>query len=260
MLLTISLVAAGLTPADPTALNAPASIQRAGDELGETVRVVTKDRVSLEASYFEPRSKGDTKAPGVLLVHDAGSNRETLLSTAAYLQRKGFGVLTLDLRGHGESATDELTWSEMSDEKKEATWAYAARDLTAAGKYLLDKKEIHAANLTLIGVGSSCALALRHAYDDDATRAVVLIAPEESSLGFDVAEGIVDLGGLPTMIVAPKEGRELAETLQATAHEENDGYEYVTVSVMRSDREGLMSDKRLNSSFSKWLTTQVKDS
>lgn len=47
----------------------------------------------------------------VLLVHGAGGDRSSLLSEARSLARRGFGVLSIDLPGHGESE-GEIRWSE----------------------------------------------------------------------------------------------------------------------------------------------------
>ncbi|MDA1267077.1 MAG: alpha/beta hydrolase [Planctomycetota bacterium] len=266
MLLTITLATASLACASPTPIAAPTAItatagedQKTNDDLGESVRIVTQDKVSISGSYFAPRTRGNAKVPGAILVHDAGSSRAALAEMAVYLQRKGFGVLTLDLRGHGESTSADLDWSKMEDKAKESTWAFAGRDLSAAGSYLLGRKEIHAANLSLVGVGAGGALALRHATDDDATRAVVLVGPPGEALGFDMTDGVRNLGGLPCLIVADKDGRKKAETMRDAGHGANDNYEYVTVQVMKSAADELLADKRLNSSFSKWLTDEVMD-
>ncbi len=138
-----------------------------------------------------------------------------------------------------------------------STWAFTSRDLEAAASYLLRRTEIHSSNLSVVGVGAGSSLALRHAMGDGATRAVVLVAPPEQVMGFKVTEGVTDLEGLPCLIVAPKEGRSQAETMREECHAANDGFEYVTVQVMKTAADELLTDKRLNSSFSKWLTETV---
>jgi alpha-beta hydrolase superfamily lysophospholipase len=266
MLLTITLAAASLSPPiGPTPTPAPAPLVRPSgdkkkaDDIGETVRMVTRDKVTLSGSYFAPRTRGAAKVPGVLLVHDAGSDRSTVLDMAVYLQRKGFGVLAVDLRGHGDSKSTDLNWAEMDKGARGSTWAFASRDLEAAASYLLNRSEIHAANLSLVGVGAGGALVLRHAVEEDAARAVVLMGPSLEVMGFDMTEAVSDLEGLPCLIVAPKEGREEAEEMRSTCHAANDGYEYVTVQVMKTAADELLNDKRLNSSFAKWLSDEVMD-
>lgn len=217
------------------------------------------DKVQLAASYFAPR-KSSTRAPGVLLIHDAGRDRRQLEGLANYLNRKGFGVLTLDLRGHGESASKDTDWSKMDEKTREATWAFAGRDLSAAAAFLRRKKEIHSANLSIVAVGAGCSLAVRHAIGDENARAVVLIAPRAETRGDHLATGLIELEGLPTLIVVSKEGRELAAALQAEAEQANDDFEFIDVQVLRSSAEELLGDKRLNASSATWLKNQVAPS
>ncbi len=259
-LLSVPGLAPGLDPGSHLAcLPTGGEGDKKTDVIGESVRIVTRDKIALVASYFAPRAKRGTKSPGALLIHDAGSDRSALIGMALYLQKKGFGVLALDLRAHGDSASEGLDWGEMQRGAQESAWAFSGRDLEAAASYLLGRPDIHSANLSLIGIGAGGALVLRHAIDDGAARAVVLVSPPENALGFDVNGSICDLGGLPCLIVAPKEGRTLAEKMQASGHNANDGYEYVTVQVMKTTGDELLEDKRLNSSFSKWLTGEVME-
>ena len=60
-----------------------------------------------------------------LLVHDAGASRTQLEPVADRLSKQGFGVLTLDLRGHGGSKTAKLDWEKLSEADKKSAWAFA---------------------------------------------------------------------------------------------------------------------------------------
>ncbi|HSP48448.1 MAG TPA: alpha/beta fold hydrolase, partial [Clostridiaceae bacterium] len=54
----------------------------------------------------------------IVLLHGATSNREAITGYAEVLQREGFGVLALDLRGHGESGGDGVNsfgWDGSAD-------------------------------------------------------------------------------------------------------------------------------------------------
>ncbi len=221
------------------------------------VRLVTRDMVTLAADYFAPKKKG-SRAPGSILVHDAGADRTQLEGLAEYLQKRGFGVLIVDLRGHGESATEEYAWDKLDEKDRGIAWSLAGRDLDAAAEFLEEKPEIHSAHLSLIGIGDGCSLVLRHAIEDANTQAVVLVGPDsEESIGFNLTDGVGDLEGLPCLIVAAKEHRKLAESMQTAGHEVNDDYEYVTVQVMKSKAEKLLEDRRLNSSLVGWLADIV---
>ncbi len=235
-------------------------IRGRGDDSSLHVRLLSeRDKVQLAASYYAPR-KSSSRAPGVILVHDAGHDRRQLEDLANYLNRKGFGVLTLDLRGHGESATAASNWSTMDEKTREATWAFAGRDLSAAAAFLRRKREIHSANLSIVAVGAGCSLAVRHAVDDENARAVVLIDPRAETRGDRLATGLIELEGLPTLIVVSKERRELATALESEAEKANDDFEFIEVQVLRSSTEELLGDKRLNNSSASWLKRQVAPS
>lgn len=61
----------------------------------------TPDGLSVAATYW-PGAKPDS--PGILLMHGLGDTRQALAANADWLAKQGFAVLTIDLRGHGQSS------------------------------------------------------------------------------------------------------------------------------------------------------------
>lgn len=222
------------------------------------VTITTKDQLLIAGSYWAP--KGKEKAPAALLVHGAGADRTSLDELGEYLFKKGFAVLAVDVRGHGGSVVKDADWAKATDDKaRESLWGLAARDVDAAAAYLLQRSEVHSTNLSVFGVGAGCALALRHAQADDNTRALVLITPEAQSYGYNTAQGVTALAGMPTLIVASNKAKDVAERLKAAGHEANQGIEYIEVSLVRAEPEAVLGDSKLNNSAATWLRTQVMD-
>ena len=60
----------------------------------------------------------------VLLVHSLRSNRIEMLSRAKFLNEQGYGVLLIDLRAHGETPGDRITFGLGEAEDVEASIAY----------------------------------------------------------------------------------------------------------------------------------------
>ena len=259
------LAAAALSPAAvaqtaPAALpslsgNSGAAAAKTASE-GETVEVTTRDNLKLQASFYGPRKK-NYRAPAALLVHGAGEDRSQLEKIATTLQKRGFAVLSIDLRGHGASATEDLDWTKLSDEDRERTWAYALRDLAAGATYLRSRDDVHTSNLSIVGVRSGSTIAARYAKSDENARALVMVAPQPTQLGFDVSEDLGDLGGLPTLILAPKDERNLAERMQLAAHTANDDLQYVEIKALRNETKEVLTDKRLPSELGSWLKDTV---
>ncbi len=60
----------------------------------------------------------------VLLVHSLRSNRVEMLSRARFLNRQGYGALLIDLRAHGETAGERITFGVQEAEDVEAAIAW----------------------------------------------------------------------------------------------------------------------------------------
>jgi alpha-beta hydrolase superfamily lysophospholipase len=53
---------------------------------------------------------GQPEAGVVLLIHGVRADRRAMLGRAEFLNRLGYGVLLIDLPGHGESVADQITY------------------------------------------------------------------------------------------------------------------------------------------------------
>jgi dienelactone hydrolase len=258
MLIQLLLAAPALLALGPaTRVPAPASPYCAGDA-GDTVEVVeiaTTDKLKLQGDYYAPRSAGDL-APGVLLVHDAGGNRQQLTEMAESLRKKGFGVLAVDLRGHGKSATSRFDWSKMSAEEHAKLWGYSTRDLEACALWLRDKKELHATNLNLVGLGRGCTLVVKHAGRDENVRSIVLLDPNQEQLGYDLQGDILEIAGLPTFYAYPRGNRGYAESIIEIANNEA-GTDFVEPHPLSPRIDGVLDDKKLPSEVAKWIAEKA---
>jgi len=274
MLSTIALVALGLVTAGQDAASAVdaagqdvvqtrAATVKGGDDVppakaassAVTVSIPTKDQLLLTASYWAPKGKG--KAPGALLVHEAGADRRSLDELGEALHKKGFAVLAIDVRGHGESVSKDVDWAKAEDDKaRELLWGLAARDLDAAAGFLVAKNEVQA-SLALFGVGAGGALALRQAKADSNARAVVLVTPEAKSYGYDMAQGVASLGGLPTLVVASAKGKDVAEALKKAGDDANQGQGGVEIALSKAEPAAVLGDSKQNNASVTWLRNQV---
>lgn len=260
MLTTLALQVLALAPlpaAAPAAVPATceAAVTPAGD-VATAVSIKTQDDLLLKASYYAPRKKKG-KAPAALLLHDEGGTREDLDAFATYLHKRGFAVLTIDIRGHGESATDDFDHEKADEKGRENLWNLAGRDVEAAAEYLAEQDGVHNTNLSVVGFGAAASLAVRRANTDENVRAVVLVEPELETYGYDLGDGVADLGGLPTMVVTTKDAEEKAEAIQTEAQDRNGGLEFVETIVFKGESKDLIGDKKTQGRTSGWLRDQA---
>lgn len=66
------------------------------------VRLRSTDGLTLAATFWPGRSPS---SPAILLLHGNGASRAAMTENAAWLAAQGYAAMTLDLRGHGESAS-----------------------------------------------------------------------------------------------------------------------------------------------------------
>jgi pimeloyl-ACP methyl ester carboxylesterase len=96
----------------------------------EQVHLTTPDGIGLAAWYRAP-----SNGAAIILFHGAGSSRESLRGYAAMLAQHGYGVLAVDLRGHGESQgrTNRLGWQGSRDAGTAVAFLRARPEVAAIG-------------------------------------------------------------------------------------------------------------------------------
>lgn len=96
----------------------------------EEVALAADDGVALKAWYRPPAN-----GAAIILIHGAGDSREAVRPYAAMLARRGYGVLALDLRGHGESggATNRFGWLGTRDVGAAVGFLRTQSNVTAIG-------------------------------------------------------------------------------------------------------------------------------
>lgn len=106
---------------------------------------------------------GEADRPPVVLCHDLGESKSSLVSTAIALRKSGFTVLLFDFRGHGESAGTRSTLG-----------LHEKRDVLGALRFLRDAPAIDASRVGLLGVGMGAHAAVLAAAESPEVRVLVL--------------------------------------------------------------------------------------
>lgn len=218
----------------------------------DEVQVQTSDDVMLIGDFYVPRSK-KSLAPGVVVVHQAGGNRAELESLSTRLQKQGFGVLALDLRGHGDSATEDMSWQDGNDDERRKLWSFSMRDLDAAVTFLTEQEGMHGTNLSLVAYGNGGTLVARHAVRDENVRAIAMVQPGQPYHGFNFAKDLADLGGLPTLMAVSKDCRPEVARLAEKAEEDDGSGGWIDIVVTKAKSDEILGDKRLPAEIAKWL-------
>jgi alpha-beta hydrolase superfamily lysophospholipase len=142
-------------------------------EAAETIALRTSDGTALSAVWHAPART----APAVLLVHMLSRSHAEWDLTAQALSVSGFGVLALDLRGHGASEGDSGALGSMQ------------QDVQAGLDWLKSRQDVLAARLGIAGASLGASLAVLAAAADPTVRSIALLSPavEYRSLRCDAA-------------------------------------------------------------------------
>ncbi len=149
------------------------------DDRIENVTLVTEDGWEISATHFD----GDER--GVVLIHMLNQDDGRLVwnDTARKLNEKGFSVMTIDLRGHGESKTregetEETSWREFESDYGQESWDTEFKkmrfELKEAVDYLEEENQIETLGLVGADIGSNIAAFYTDYRDADT---LVLLSP-----------------------------------------------------------------------------------
>jgi dipeptidyl aminopeptidase/acylaminoacyl peptidase len=122
------------------------------------IALTTSDHVVVRGWYVPSRN-----GAAVVLAHGHGGQRGQLAFEARALERRGYGILLFDFRGHGESDERAVTWG-----------AAEQLDLEAAIDYLTRRPEVNARRIGALGFSMGAMTVAMVAARDPRLRAAVM--------------------------------------------------------------------------------------
>lgn len=133
----------------------------------EKTFLTTGDGIKIAGEYFDSAS-----AKGVLLLHMMPATKESWGDLPLKLQERGFKVLAIDLRGHGESQGGPDGYKNFSDAEHQKS----IQDVKEAADFLKERG-VEPENLVLVGASIGANLALEYLGEHpDAGQGILLSA------------------------------------------------------------------------------------
>lgn len=157
--------------------------------------LTTADEVNITAEYHE--TNGAERA--VLLVHMLGHDKSDYNNLSLNLQKSGFTVLAIDLRGHG---TSDLDYTHFTD----ADWQNLVLDIQAGVDYLEEKGYTR---IGVVGASIGANAALKQAVQDTRIDALVLLSAGENYHNLTTLD-IAPFYTRPVMIVVALDDKDAA--------------------------------------------------
>lgn len=130
----------------------------------QDIDLKTLDNINIKATFY----KGNKDKPSIILLHMLDRNRNDWNEFAKSLQAIGYNVVSIDLRGHGESS---LKWKSFS----EKDFNNMVLDVKAAKEFLVNQELGN--NIAIIGASIGANTALNFAVQDGSIKTIVLLSP-----------------------------------------------------------------------------------
>jgi len=129
---------------------------------GRPVTLASADGVTIAGEFYEGASR---PSPAVLLVHMLTRSRGEWGSLPDRLRDMGLTVLTIDLRGHGQSSGSAQDLPAMT------------QDVRAALQWLIARPNVRPDAMAVVGASLGASLSLLASVDIPQVRAIALLSP-----------------------------------------------------------------------------------
>lgn len=168
---------------------------RVGGSPERAIRFEGANNSSVHATIFSPAAKS---GPGLILLHQAGSSRESWTSFAQLARADGYFSIAIDLRGHGASASsgDANPSAFTTDD-----WLAILDDIPAA-KAELVKAGADPNRIAIVGASMGANLAMRYAPTDPQIQAIALLSPGEEYNGVGIVNTVLAYQSRPILLMA----------------------------------------------------------
>jgi dipeptidyl aminopeptidase/acylaminoacyl peptidase len=211
---------------------------------GETVTIKAADGLEIAGSFYKP-TKSAPPWPGVILLHMIYRSREDWEGPAQALAHAGYAVLSIDLRGHGDTGS-------------EADWAKTAEDLKQVWQYFAEQPEVDETRTAFIGASMGANMALWAAAEQSEVKTAVLLSPGLSYFGVETEPAMEGYIGRPLLLIASREDTYSAKSSQHLASLDGDEAELVLYDGASHGTDMFAQESGLINLIVKWLDRWLK--
>ncbi len=152
------------------------------------VEFVADDGLVIAGTYYPGPAR---PAPTALLIHMRSSTREAWQPVASALQKAGYNVLAIDLRGHGDTGGT-------------INWTLAPQDVKTVLARLSALPGVDPQRIAVVGADIGANLALGACADLPGCKTAVLLSPGLDIEGIQTTDAMKRFGTRPVLIIASR--------------------------------------------------------
>jgi dienelactone hydrolase len=144
--------------------------------------------------YPDNMGKDGRKIPGIVQISGARSNRYSMLDFEVEFSRRGYAVLSIELRGRGNSMQGlSYDSAEISDVRENLLESPFELDTMGAIEFLASQDGIDPNNIAVVGEARGSRSALLAAASDDRVKALILISVYQPDEPMEIAARRLDI-------------------------------------------------------------------
>jgi len=170
---------------------------------GKIVSFQTEDGITLVGTLWETKT---TQKPPLVLVHQFARDRHTYDSFAQEAFKRGYTVLSFDVRGFGESVVSGNTRISFTN-FSESDFGKIAGDILSARQFL------GAETILVVGASIGANAALNYGVLDSSASGLILLSPGENYKGIDT-NSASKKNTVPFFVIASSEDQYSNESSQ----------------------------------------------
>jgi pimeloyl-ACP methyl ester carboxylesterase len=239
--------------------NSIAYAQQSSSRNGQVVTFITDDGVSIVGTYYAPSSGLKDSTPTIILLHMLGKDRSTWNTFASALSHKGYDVLAIDLRGHGDSIKQGSSTASYQS-FTENDFNKMTLDVKAAKQFLIEQKNAKPDRMAVIGASIGANIVLNYAATLDPTiKIVILLSPGLNYRGVAMSDTITKYKN-PIYIAATEGDSESAKDSQTLCTKINCGENLKIYSGSSSHGTNMFSEALnppLQDLIMSWLSSSL---
>ncbi|MEX0877954.1 MAG: alpha/beta fold hydrolase [Candidatus Spechtbacterales bacterium] len=220
----------------------------------EKVTLTTKDNIKIVGDYYPA---GDETSPAVILLHMMPSTKESWDEFASLLLEKGFQVLAIDERGHGESTQGgKLDYREFSSKQQQEKMF----DVLAAQDFFINKG-VEIKNIVVGGASIGANLSIQYMAQNPQSQVGFALSPGFDYHGIETLPLIKKLrAGQAIYMAATKDDPNVPDSFRAVGEIADCGGERVKTRIYEEGGHGTDIFKKhpeFMDELSEWLISNI---
>lgn len=220
------------------------------------IKAVSKDGFNVRATLTYPKNNNQKDYATVILLHSLGYNSQWWGDLPKELLSRGYAVLAIDLRGHGESVYNKrlskVSWKNM----KNSAYAKMPDDILAVMEVVKSEntKRAFFNNWAIVGadIGVSAGVIASDKFNND-PKTIVMISPVVDSKSLYIP---VNLAHLENTDILSISGTDDYESMEAADYLSRFAQNEFMTFVSSSKSTGMLmikNDQELSKLISEWI-------